>query len=295
MGENVSFDAAIARFEQLYMAGRNLSDHTRAAYRRDVRQLAAFLEDLPPGEVKLSDLQAYMAHLDELGRAGSTRRRKAAALRTFFAFLAGSDLIAHNPAAQLAPPAADEVEPRFLSESEYRALLRTCAHQTRDAALIELMLQTGIRVSEAARLAVNDIELPARINDDPANMGSIRIRSKGGKVRTLPLNAKACRALNAYLQVRPDIEEQGLFVTKFGKPMKARAIQRAVAKHMRAAKIEGATVHTLRHTFATHHVARGTSLRTVQEALGHADLKTTSIYVSMAKAAMKRDLQENAL
>ena len=86
-----------------------------------------------------------------------------------------------------------------------------------------------------------------------------------------------------------------LFVTKYRQPMGPRAIQHLVGKYMREAGIKGASVHTLRHTFATHHVAKGTSLRTVQEVLGHADLKTTSIYVQLAQEAVKRELQENAL
>ena len=97
------------------------------------------------------------------------------------------------------------------------------------------------------------------------------------------------------MKVRPEVDHEALFVTKFGKPMGPRAFQYTVKKHLKEAGIKGASVHTLRHTFATHHVARGTDLRTVQEALGHADLKTTSIYVQLAREVMKRELQEHAL
>ena len=86
-----------------------------------------------------------------------------------------------------------------------------------------------------------------------------------------------------------------LFVTKFGQPIGPRAIQQLVRKHMAEVGISGASVHTLRHTFATHHVAQGTSLRTVQEVLGHASLKTTSIYVQLAQEAVRRELQAHAL
>jgi site-specific recombinase XerD len=94
--------------------------------------------------------------------------------------------------------------------------------------------------------------------------------------------------------VRPTASE-ALFITKFGKPVGPRAIQYLVAKYLSEAQIKGASVHTLRHTFATHHVAQGTSLRTVQEVLGHASLKTTSIYVQLAQEGMRRELQEHAL
>ena len=110
-----------------------------------------------------------------------------------------------------------------------------------------------------------------------------------------PSNYKACQAIASYLKVRPKIDEAGLFISKFGLPMSARAIEYMVAKYLKEARIAGASVHTLRHTMATHHVAKGTDLKTVQETLGHASLATTSIYVSLAKKAQKKALQEHAL
>ena len=271
---------------------------TRKEYRADLTQLSDFLAKhglTKPAAVSLSHLQAFLAHLDAKGYAGVTRRRKTTSIKAFFGLLTASGLIPRDPTLQLVPPEREYKEPRFLSTQEYRALLRACAHETRDAAIIELILQTGIRLSEAARLTIHDIELPPRINRDPTNTGSISIRGKGRKQRTLPLNYKACRAMKAWLQIRPDIPEPGLFVTKFRQAMGPRAIQGVVAKYLKEAGIKNASVHTLRHTFATQHVANGTNLRTIQEALGHTDLKTTSIYISMAKEAMKRDLQEHAL
>lgn len=296
--EPLTFGAALAHFETVYMPSRNLSPRTRVEYRNDVAQLIAFLtaQGLSgPAEVTLAHLQAFLAHLDEQGLTGVTRRRKVASLRAFFGFLHAAGYLSHNPTGGLTPPQVERKEPRFLSTQEYQALLRACSHQPRDAALIELLLQTGMRLSEVARLTLDDIELPGRITQDPANTGSVVVHGKGRKQRTLPLNYKACRALKAWLNVRPQSESRALFLTKFRQPMSTRAIQRVVEKYLKEAGIANASVHTLRHSFATHHVARGTSLKTVQEALGHADLKTTSIYVSTAKEAMKRDLQNNAL
>jgi integrase/recombinase XerD len=91
------------------------------------------------------------------------------------------------------------------------------------------------------------------------------------------------------------VDHDALFVTKFGNQMGPRAFQYTVEKYLKEAGIKGASVHTLRHTFATHHLAEGTDLKSVQEALGHADLKTTSIYIHLARAVMKRQLQEHAL
>lgn len=296
--DELTFDVAVKLFETVYMASRNLAQRTRKEYKTDVIQLAEFLR--PRGVTKLQDvglrhLQAFLAYLDSQGLSGVTRRRKTAAIKSLFSFLTASGLLAHNPTQQLIPPEREYNEPRFLTTQEYRALLRACSHETRDAAIIELILQTGIRLSEAAKLTTYDVELPPRINRDPTNTGKIFIRGKGRKNRTLPLNYKACQAIKTWLSARPEIAEPALFVTKFREPMGERAIQRVAQKYMSEAGIRNASVHTLRHTMATHHVVNGTNLKTIQDMLGHADLKTTSIYVSTAKEAMKRDVQNHAL
>lgn len=289
---------ALELYETVYMPSRNLSKRTRVEYRTDVLQLIEHLEQgrsVNVDGISLAHLQTFLAHLDNRGLSGVTRRRKVASIRSFFGFLTSSELVSRDPTLQLTPPEREYKEPRFLTTHEYQALLRACSHHPRDAAIIELILQTGIRLSEVSRLTINDVELPARINRDPANTGSITILAKGRKWRNLPLNYKACRAIKAWLTVRPDIDSQSLFVTKFREGMGPRAIERVVEKYVNEAGITNASVHTLRHSFATHHVAKGTNLKTVQDALGHADLKTTSIYVSTAKEAMKRELQDNAL
>jgi hypothetical protein len=115
-------------------------------------------------------------------------------------------------------------------------------------------------------------------NPDSDNMGYVRVRRKGGKTEYIPLNHKACKAIAAYLAIRPNITgETALFVSQFKRPLSTRAIQERVTKYLTEAGIINASVHTLRHTTATHHVARGTDLKTVQETLGRADLKTTTM------------------
>ena len=101
--------------------------------------------------------------------------------------------------------------------------------------------------------------------------------------------------MNEYLKVRPSVPHAVLFVTKFGEQMGKRGIQKMLKKYLDEAGSESSHPHTLRHTFATHHAAKGTDLKTIQDNLGHASLKTTSIYISLAKEAQKRALQENAL
>jgi site-specific recombinase XerD len=241
-------------------------------------------------------LEAYQAEMDRRGYSASTRNRKTHSIKSLFHFLYRLGITSHNIADKLIPPSVAKHEPRFLSEAEYQRLLRECSHKPRDAAIIELFLQTGMRLSELAKLQLQDVEIPKRITPDPDNMGYARVKRKGGKTEYIPLNHKACKAVAAYLAVRPDIPgETALFISQFKRPISTRAIQHRMTKYLAEANIQGASVHTLRHTMATHHVARGTDLKTVQETLGHADLKTTSIYVSLAKTAQRKALQEHAL
>ena len=293
----LTFRAALERYTSVHMAARNYAPATRRHYTDDLHDLIAFLESggCPgPDAVTAEDLQGYLAHLDTRGLAGASRRRKTYACKSFFAFLHRAGLIPVDVAGDLAPPRAEQKEPRFLSRAEYEALLRACSHHARDAAIIEVLLQTGVRLSELARLQIDDVELPRRLGRDAATVGRLHILGKGRKERWIPLNCKACRALRTWLDVRKGSGE-ALFLTKFGVGIGPRGIQHLVRAYMREAGIRGASVHTLRHTFATHHVAQGTSLRTVQEVLGHRSLKTTSIYVQLAQEAVKRELQEHAL
>ena len=280
------------------MPSRNFSEKTRLDYRHDLLDLIRFLAKSRRRRLErlsLRDLETFLAELDHRGLAGSSRRRKVYAIKSFFTFLYRGGHMAENPSDGLVPPKSEKREPRVLSKGEYEALLRACSHHPRDSAILELLLQTGLRLSEVARLTLDDVELPRRIGKDAETMGRLHTVGKGRKERWIPLNYKACQALRTWLNTRPKGEGRALFVTKFQRPIGPRAIQHLVRKHMGEAGIKGASVHTLRHTFATHHVASGTSLRTVQEVLGHADLKTTSIYVQLAQEAVKRELHEHAL
>jgi integrase/recombinase XerC len=299
LGEQIdiqTLDQAVQLFARDGMPARNLAQHTRKNYLHDLTDLVQFLQSRGVtriADISLRHLEAYQAEMDRRGYASSTRNRKTQSIRILFQFLQLHGITETNLAAKLIPPAIQKQEPRFLSEAEYQRLLRVCSHNARDAAIIELFLQTGMRLSELAKLQLSDIDIPKRITADPDNTGSVRVRRKGGKTEYIPLNHKACKALAAYLQVRIDAGYPALFLSQFKQPMSTRAIQDRVQKYLEEAGIAGASVHTLRHTMATHHVARGTDLKTVQETLGHASLVTTTIYVSLAKTAQRKALQQN--
>ena len=291
-------EEALERFVTDGMAARNYSQATRTSYLNDLQLFLQYMDSIGVvlvAKVRLADLESYQAQMDRQGYAPSSRERKTHAIKSFFEFLERQEIVSQNPANKLIPPSYKRDERRFLTKGEYQRLLREVSHNPRDAAIIELFLQTGIRLSELARLSVDDLNLPNKITRDPDNVGQVRIRRKGGRYETLPLNYKACKAVAAYLKVRPGVSHRGLFVTKFGLQMGKRGVQNVVTKYLKEAGIKDASTHTLRHTMATHHAANGTDLPTIQNMLGHQDLKTTSIYVSLAKEAQKRALQENAL
>ena len=289
---------AIRLYETVSMPSRNLARRTRIEYLRDLEELVEHLERAGIRSltaVSLQTLQGFQAWMDRRAFESSTRRRKTQTIKGFFQFLHRFGVLNQDVAQRLIPPRLKAKEPRYLSELEYRRLLRVCQHQPRNAAIVEVFLQTGLRLAELARLTVSDLELPARPTPEPDNVGFATVTRKGGKRATIPLNYKACKSLKTWLTLRPVVEHDALFVSKQSTPLSLRAIQAMIAKALREAGIAGASVHTLRHTMATHHVARGTDLKTVQETLGHADLKTTAGYVQLAKKAQRKALQEHAL
>lgn len=291
---------SLTLYREEYLTGRNFTERTRRAYTDDMRDALAFLAEharlTHPSQVGKFHLERYLAELDARGLAGATRRRKVAALRSFFGFLQSRAVIGVSPTLELIPPGRERPEPRVLSEVEYKRLQATVRFDPRDQAVIEILLQTGMRLGELANLTLEHIQLPARISPDPEHVGRVTIAcGKGRRSRTVTLNWKACKAIKSYLGLRPKLASPYVFITKFQLPMGPRAIERAVAKYLAVAGIPAASVHTLRHTFATHQVKNGTKLDVVRQALGHASLATTSIYVSLAREEMDKELQANAL
>lgn len=290
---------ALDTYQSVFLAARNLAARTRREYLNDLSDLLRFLHGKcfvdDPHQVTRSLLETYLAELDHRGFRGSTRRRKVASIRSFFGYLFDHGVIRGNPAYRLIPPERQYAQPRVLTEGEYQRLLKAVEGDIRDGTLIELFLQTGMRLSEVANLDLSDIELPSSTNCADGSVGSVRIFGKGPKSRTITLNWKACRALQRYLQTRAHVGTSRLFITKFGAAMSSRAIQLVVEKYLKQANIRGASVSTLRHTFATHMVKKGTKLEVVRQALGLANLKTASIYVDLAHELMDKELQANAL
>src|SRR5215207_3092961 len=163
---NLTLDQAAERFERVHLAGRNLAATTRVEYLADLRDFTAFLKGSGIERVTVvapAHLAGFLAELDRRKLKGSTRQRKATTLRIFFRFLVHQHYLLASPADELVPPAKETALPRFLSEAEYKRLLAAARHEPRDLAIIELLLQTGIRRLELVNLLLSDVQLPEKM------------------------------------------------------------------------------------------------------------------------------------
>ncbi len=269
---------------------RGLSRNTLEAYRSDLQQFGAFLgkRNVDPLSACAGDLQGFISELasGRDGRRGArpaTLQRKVACLRSFYRHLRREQLIVDDPSSQLRPPRSRARLPKVLSRDEVGQLLAQPRGNSpaalRDRALLETMYACGLRASEAIALEVSALDLEA---------GVLRARGKGSKERLVPIGSKAIEALRAYLdRGRPRLvglgEEPRVFLNIRGGPLSRQGLYKIVQRHARSAGLERRmSPHTLRHTFATHLLAGGCDLRSLQEMLGHADIGTTQVYTHLS-------------
>src|ERR671928_794016 len=165
-----SLAACLQLYETEFLAARNLAFRSRREYLNDLKVLLVYLTSVAgvtdPGEVSRRHLDGYLAELDRRGFSGATRRRKVASIRSFFSFLQDTGILQVSPALKLIPPERERMEPRVLSETEYKRLLDAVRGEIRDQAIIELLLQTGLRLSEVSRLHINHVSLPTKISKE---------------------------------------------------------------------------------------------------------------------------------
>ncbi len=291
---------ALSGFESEYMAARNLGDRSRVAYRKDAQDFLEYLQESGVSDLETvgpNHIQGYLAFMDRRKLAGAIRRKKFIVEGEFLKWAKTADIVSSNPALHIPPPIAEFNEARHLSEKEYRYLL-SVVQKPRDRAIIQLLLQTGIRLAELQRLTLSDIELPSRIYKKRSDysMGVARIQGKGRKNRTVLLNYVAVEALQEWLNVRPDIASSAVFVSNRRPPLSPRQIQYVVEKYMKLAGIKNASVHSLRRTFATSHLEADTDIKIVSELLGHSSLDITATgYQHIRRRRQEIQLTQNAL
>ena len=290
------------RFEHLvldYLAylefERGLSRNTLEAYRSDLFQFGRFLDEravsaVDAGAIDVSDFLTRLATDGGSGKPASpaTIHRKAACLRSFYRHLRREGVRDSDPTATLSAPRRNRKLPNVLTRGEVDKLLAQPRGvepaALRDRALLELMYACGLRASEAIGLEVADIDLEDRV---------LRARGKGSKERIVPVGQEAVRTVRQYLERgRPALvkgrPEAHLFVNFRGGALTRQGLYKIVRRHAASAGLaDRMSPHTLRHTFATHLLAGGCDLRSVQEMLGHADVATTQLYTHLSSERLK--------
>ena len=282
-------DRLVGRFLQ-DLQRQETSPKTRDAYRLDLSHFADWLartvgEAFSPEAVTPTDICEYRGHLITVEkRQPSTVNRRLAALRRFFQWGKATGLVKELPTDDVKGVASSPRAPHWLEKRNVDRLIRTVERHgnTRDLAIVLVLRHTGIRVSEFSSLMLGDVETSER-------KGSLTVRSgKGGKLRVLPLNVDARRAIAAYLQVRPTVSADHLFIGQRGQGISSRAVELLVTKYGRLAGLEDVTPHTLRHSFGKHALDAGADLVSVAALLGHQRLETTAIYTTPSQ----RDLEK---
>lgn len=257
-----------------HLQGRSRASATILAYGKDIAQLVDYLKGLgktEPLSVTTEDLQAFMEGLAKDSYTPKSVSRKTNSTKTFFKFLKTSSLINQDPANGLEHPKFENKPPRILTKLEYRSLRDAARADLRMIAVIELLLQTGIRIGELAKLRVEDADL---VN------GTLHVPPfEDTRERIIPLNKAAGDAIAKYLEVRPKTPSHSLFITKTGRPLLIRNIRTAIDRYFRIADIKGAKVNDLRHTWVAHQLSAGVPMTLVSKLAGHKRLTTTERYL----------------
>lgn len=271
---------------------KGLSVNSIDAYRRDLVSFARFC---PAG--RQADALAVREYLDSLYKAGMSSRsiaRHLTTLRNFYGFLLGEGKISADPVGTIPLPRQWKQLPKYLNLAEVERLLESPDESKpaglRDAAMLQFLYATGLRVSELCRVELSNLQV------DP---GLVRVRGKGGKERFVPVGRAALTAVERYLQAgRPPLLKQRgsryLFVTARGTCMTRQGFWKLLTGYARQLGLrQKLTPHVLRHSFATHLLEGGADLRSVQTMLGHSDIGTTQIYTHVMKSRLRNIVDQH--
>ncbi len=276
----------VKEFVYYLQAERELSPNTVSAYRRDI---FSFLEETVKGinDVTRDNILNYLSLLQSRGYSTASIARKLSSLRMFFRFYIGEGLLLESPMSNIESPRLKKKLPTVLSPSDVDKLIEsvngTSTFSIRDRAILELMYGSGLRISEVLNLYIEDLFLKEDF---------IRVKGKGSKERIVPLGSKAKSALMKYLTTaRTELDKNSsthLFLTRNGNRLSRTGLWKNFRKYaLRSGIMKNITPHTLRHSFATHLLERGASLRTVQLLLGHSDISTTQVYTHIDRSYLR--------
>lgn len=286
-------EAALSAFLEYLAQVQGYSDNTIAAYRNDLSQFIAFLGRIPISEWKRVDetlVQEFVTILHEQNYASSTVARKIAALKSFFHYLCDRQLIDSDPTRIIESPQVKKQLPKSLTTPQVEKLLVAPSDDgspksLRDRALLSLLYDTGIRVTEAVSLSIEHIN---------PEEGYIICQTGNERPRKLSLSSEVLESLNAYADKgRPklikDSDETAFFLNHRGERLTRQGLWLIIKVYAKKAGLRKVTPHTLRHSFAAHKISKGADLKQVQKMLGHANISTTQVYTQVAAEIDEND------
>jgi site-specific recombinase XerD len=257
------------------------SQFTIVAYKKDLEQFVGFLasndvQDIR--EVKREHIENFINKLIAENYTKKSASRKLNSIRTFFRFLKKEEFVEQNPSVDIAHPKFEQSAPRILSKLEYRALRDIAKEDIRTYALVEVLLQTGVKIGELAELRLEDI-----------GEAEIKIRTYGKNIeREVPLNNAAKKSIVEYMKVRNGAKDNHVFITRTGQPLLIRNIRQIIDRCFKEVEIENATVNDLRNTFIAHQLMNGTSLEYIAKIVGHRRLSSTERFLNLVKEEAER-------
>lgn len=282
---------------RLHLVKHDRSEKTIHGYVTDLMQFQKWLGKRPLAKITEVDVREYRDHMLKLGNSPNTINRRIASLASFGDWGSGNGVFKSNPAQYVKPVKSIELAPRWLNEEQKKRLLKEVENdlreaqeryprlwvlRKRDAVIIHILLLTGLRVDELCSLKLSDLSLSER-------KGTLLVRhGKGGKQRVVNLHIEARKQLSEWLEVRPQVEGDGLFVGQTGEGIRPRLVQRLVERYAKLAKLEDVTPHSLRHTYARNLLDSGSSLQEVALLMGHSSLDSTARYVQPSEMELQQ-------
>ncbi|PKN71887.1 MAG: tyrosine recombinase [Candidatus Cloacimonetes bacterium HGW-Cloacimonetes-3] len=277
-----------------HLALEGKSPLTIEAYKLDLDQFHAFVkrffesDDVPVQGITVLNIRDFLRHLNEIPDCNRSLARKSASLNSFFRYCKRQGICSINPMDKIKRPKYEKPLPKCFTEEEVRNLLAipdtTSPFGMRNRAILETLYSCGLRLMELAGIKMNDLNMKT---------GLLKVTGKGDKQRIIPVGSFALAAITEYLPVRENLKtEQSpdrLFLTKSGKAFDTDQLDIILKRYFQLiARAKGYSPHTLRHSFATHMLARGADLRAIQELLGHALLSTTELYTHVSLEDIKK-------
>jgi len=278
--DNVLLPSLIERFIK-NLQGQEKSSFTIVAYKKDLEQFVGYLtsqEIADIREVKKEIIDGFINKLLSENYTKKSASRKLNSIRTFFRFLKQEGVINQNPSLDVSHPKYVSSPPRIFTKLEYRALRDFAREDVRTYALVEILLQTGVKIGELANIRINDVK------DD-----SLFVRPYGKTPeRNIPLNKMVKKAVDNYIKARPSSKDDHLFITRTGHSLLIRNIRQIISRCFREVGIENATVNDLRNTFIAHQLRQGTSIEYIAKLVGHRRLSSTERFLNLVKEEVQK-------